>query len=111
MIKLTRQTSILLAITPVDFRLGIDGLAAVCRRQLNQNPSNGTVFVFINRRKTMLRSLTYDGSGFWLMTKRLSRGKFLAWPKTSAALSTVNAIVLQKILTGNDPSQYQALSE
>jgi len=111
MIKLTSQTSILLAITPVDFRLGIDGLAAICRGKLSQNPNNGTVFVFINRRKTMLRSLTYDGSGFWLMTKRLSRGKFTSWPKTTMPLSKVSAIVLQQLLTGNDPSRDQRFSE
>jgi transposase len=39
-------------------------------------PRSGTLFVFINRNKTMVRSLIYDGTGFWLMTKRLSKGRF-----------------------------------
>ncbi|MBL4831867.1 MAG: IS66 family insertion sequence element accessory protein TnpB [Aliivibrio sp.] len=110
MIKLTAHTQILLAIAPADFRLGIDGLAAICRRQLKQNPSNGTLFVFINRNKTMIRTLAYDGSGFWLMTKRLSKGKFTEWPKNTTVVSGLNAIKLQQILAGHDPSQYQRIS-
>jgi hypothetical protein len=43
----------------------------------------GTLFVFINRSKTMVRTLAYDGTGFWLMTKRLSKGKFQGWPKSN----------------------------
>ena len=68
MIMLHADTPILLALQPVDFRLGIDGLVAVCKKRLSQQANNGTVFVFINRRKTMVRALSYDGSGFWLMT-------------------------------------------
>ncbi len=109
MIKLTAQTLILLAVAPVDFRCGIDGLAAVCRQKLKQNPSNGTLFVFINRNKTMIRTLAYDGSGFWLMTKRLSKGKFTFWPKSTSTVSRLNAIKLQHILVGNDPSQFQRI--
>ena len=110
MIKLTANTPILLAIAPADFRMGIDGLSALCRQQLKQNPSNGTLFVFINRSKTMIRSLAYDGSGFWLMTKRLSKGKFTLWPKKTADISAIDASLLQKILAVNDPSHFQQLS-
>lgn len=67
---------ILQAINPADFRCGIDGFVAICRRQLAQDPRSGILFVFINRNKTMIRALSYDGTGFWLMTKRLSKGKF-----------------------------------
>lgn len=82
MIHLTSDTQILLAIQPADFRCGIDGFAALCRRQLTQEPRNGTLFVFINRRRTMLRALCYDGTGFWLMSKRLSKGRFQDWPRS-----------------------------
>lgn len=68
MIHLTAETQILLATKPADFRRGIDGFAALCRNQLKQEPRNGTLFVFTNRRRTMLRALCYDGSGFWLMS-------------------------------------------
>ena len=110
MIQLTAQTQIMLAIAPGDFRCGIDGFVAVCRKQLKQNPRSGTLFVFINRNKTMIRALTYDGSGFWLMTKRLSKGKFTGWPKDSCAISEIASIELKQILSGHDHSRFQAIS-
>lgn len=76
MIHLTSNTDIQIAIQPVDFRQGIDGLAAICKQRLATNPRTGTLFVFINCNKTMVRALVYDNNGFWLMTKRLSKGKF-----------------------------------
>ena len=110
MIKLTAQTQILLAVAPADFRSGIDGFVAVCRQKLKENPRNGTLFVFINRNKTMIRGLTYDGSGFWLMTKRLSKGKFTGWPKDSCAISEIASIQLKQILSGHDHSRFQPIS-
>jgi transposase len=110
MIKLTAQTPILLAIAPADFRSGIDGLAALCRNKLKQVPSNGTLFVFINRSKTMIRALVYDGTGFWLMTKRLSKGKFKGWPKKNQPITKIASAQLKIILSGNDPSQFQPVN-
>ncbi len=108
MIQLTAQTKILLATTPADFRCGIDGLAALCRLQLKQNPSCGTLFVFINRSKTMIRALTYDGSGFWLMTKRLSKGKFTQWP-TKGIINALVATELRVLLSDESYSQFRAV--
>jgi transposase len=76
MIYLTAETHILLATQPADFRKGIDRFVAVCRRALASDPRSGALFVFINRSKIMVRCLSFDGTGFWLMTKRLSKGKF-----------------------------------
>ncbi len=100
MIHLTADTRILLALKPADFRCGIDAFAALCRQQLAQEPRNGALFVFINRRKTMLRALTYDGSGFWLMTKRLSKGTFQDWPNAKQAITQVAAKQLKALLSG-----------
>jgi transposase len=66
MLQLTPQSRIFLAIEPVDFRAGIDRLAAFCRERLAQNPLEGAVYVFRNRRSTALKLLVYDGQGFWL---------------------------------------------
>lgn len=103
MIHLTADTHILLATQPADFRQGIDGLAAVCRSRVLGDPRSGTLFVFINRNKTMIRTLAYDGSGFWLMTKRLSTGKFPYWPTSSEAIHPLAAKHLRRLLIG-DPS-------
>ena len=80
MLQITPQMKILIAIEPVDFRKGIDGLAAVCKKSLAQDPFAGTVFVFRNRRATAIKVLVYDGQGFWLCQKRLSSGRFRWWP-------------------------------
>ena len=61
MLQLTPQSRIFLATEPVDFRKGIDGLAAVCRHTLGDNPLEGAVDVFRNRAGTALKLLVYDG--------------------------------------------------
>ena len=58
MIQLTPQSRIFLATEPVDFRKGIDGLAAVCSQRLGDNPLEGAVYVFRNRSGTSLQALT-----------------------------------------------------
>jgi len=80
MIQLTPQMRLLVALKPVDFRRGIDGLSQVCREVLAADPFSGTVFVFRNRRRTAIKLLAYDGQGFWLCMKRLSKGRFRYWP-------------------------------
>jgi len=70
MLQLTPQSRIFLATHPVDFRKGIDGLGAVCRQVLGDNPLEGAVYVFRNRAGTALNLLLYDGQGYWMMRKR-----------------------------------------
>jgi len=98
MIQLSHQTPILLATQAADFRKGIDGLSALCRLTLEQDPRNGTCFVFINRSRTMIRILAYDGTGYWLMTKRLSQGRYKHWPKHGQAISVMQAKQLRMLL-------------
>ena len=74
MIQITPQMRIWLAVAPVDFRKGIDGLAALCRQQLKADPMAGALFVFTNKGRKSLRLLTYDGQGMWLCQKRFSQG-------------------------------------
>jgi transposase len=83
MLQLSPQSRIFLATQPVDFRKGIDSLAAVCRQVLGQPPLGGAVFVFRNRAATALKILFYDGQGFWLCLKRLSQGRFTWWPTST----------------------------
>jgi transposase len=76
MLQLTPHQNIYIANSFVDFRKGIDGLAASVRNLLQLNPLTGAIFVFYNRTLTSIKLLTFDGQGFWLHTKRLSQGKF-----------------------------------
>ena len=80
MIQVTPQMRILLAVNPVDFRKGIDGLAGVCRQALLSDPFSGHVFIFRNKKASAIKVLMYDGQGFWLCQKRLSKGRFSWWP-------------------------------
>jgi transposase len=106
MIALTPQMRILVAVEPVDFRNGIDGLGGVCRRQLREDPLSGCVFVFRNRRGTAVKVLVYDGQGFWLCQKRLSKGRFRWWPESTAqGLRELEARELQMVLWNGDPSR------
>lgn len=102
MIALQHDTRILLATRPVDFRKGIDGFVAVCRESLASDPRSGTYFAFINQSGTMIRVLAYDGTGFWLMTKRLSQGHFHGWPRGSSSLDAIEAKHLRVLLSGTD---------
>jgi transposase len=85
MIQVTPQMRVLVAIEPADFRKGIDGLTRVAREELKAEPFSGTVFVFRNRRGTAVKLLVYDGQGFWLCQKRLSKGRFSHWPSAASA--------------------------
>jgi transposase len=81
MLQITPQMRILVAVEAVDFRKGIDSLAELCRQKLDADPFSGCLFVFRSRRATSIKVLVYDGQGFWLATKRLSKGRFRWWPQ------------------------------
>lgn len=67
---------------PVDMRKSFDGLYALTRQGLQQNPLSGHLFVFVNRRATQMKVLYWDRTGFCLWSKRLEAGRFLAdWSK------------------------------
>jgi transposase len=106
MIQLVPQLRILLACQPVDFRCGIDGLAAICKRELAEDPFSGALFVFRNRRGTALKMLCYDGVGYWLVTRRLSQGRIRWWPQAQdAPLHPLQAQQLSVLLYNGLPDQ------
>jgi transposase len=107
MIQLTPQSRIFVATQPVDFRKGIDGLAAVCRQCLGDNPLEGAVYVFRNRSGTSLKLLQFDGQGYWMMLKRLSQGRFSWWPQSADARVPLSARELIIVLWNGDPEQAQ----
>ncbi len=99
MLQITPHQTILLGINPVDFRMGIDGLASVCQTQLGQDPFSGKLFVFTNRSRTSIKIIVYDGQGYWLCQKRFSKGKLAWWPKADQiATHEVLASQLQILL-------------
>ena len=106
MIQLVPQLRILLACKPIDFRNGIDGLAALCKRELAEDPFSGTLFVFRNRRGTALKMLCYDGIGFYLFTRRFSQGRIRWWPEDQdASIRPLEAQQLSVLLYNGLPDQ------
>jgi transposase len=106
MIAVMPQMRLLLAVEPVDFRKGIDGLVAVCRQRLQADPMSGAVFIFGSRNRQSIKLLVYDGQGFLLCQKRLSAGRFSWWPKgTDGASLPLAAHQLQLLLWNGDPSR------
>ena len=97
---------ILLAVEPVDFRKGIDGLARLSRSVLATDPFSGTLLVFRNRRGKALKLLVYDGQGFWLCQKRLSAGRFQWWPEEGReGVCRLGVHELQVLLWNGDPAR------
>jgi transposase len=95
-----------LAVEPVDFRKGIDGLVQLCRQKLQADPLAGALFVFASRRRKSLKLLVYDGQGFWLCQKRLSEGRFQWWPQNgSQPICGLEAHQLQLLLWNGNPTE------
>jgi len=108
-IQITPQMRILLAVEPVDFRKGIDGLAACARQVLSTDPLAGALIVFRSRSQRALKLLVYDGQGFWLFQKRLSQGRFAWWPEARAGPTLrVDPHQLHLLLWNGDPSRAAA---
>lgn len=104
MLQLVPHLKILVCVEPQDFRKGIDGLSGVCRAKLDADPYSGTVFVFRNRGGTCLKLLVHDGTGFWLATRRFSRGRIAFWPTAEdARLHPLTAQELSVLLYAGNP--------
>ena len=103
MIQITPQMRVLVAVEAVDFRAGMDGLAQRCRATLRADPFSGTLFVFRNQRRTAIKALVYDGQGFWLCHKRLSKGHLGWWPAAAGVATALRPHELVVLLAGGDP--------
>ena len=99
MIQITPHMRILVAVEPIDFRAGIDGLVNNCRKLLQADPFSGALAVIHQ---------DLEGQGFWLCHKRLSTGKFTWWPAGHEQGHTLQACELQVLLMAGNPTQAHA---
>ncbi len=99
MIAVPPGVRILLAAQPVDFRNGMDGLAALVQRALQADPFQGDVFIFRAKRADRVKILVYDETGLVLYSKRLEAGRF-CWPSPADGVVRLSAAQLSTLLEG-----------
>jgi len=76
MLNIPSTQPIFLHTRPTDMRKGFDGLSGIVRQAFGADPLDGSLFLFVNRRRDRLKILHFDGTGFWLYYKRLETGTF-----------------------------------
>ena len=81
MLSFAGSLRIFVALEPCDMRKGFEGLHALASDRLGEEVKSGALFVFTNKRRTRLKVLYWDGTGLWLLTKRLEAGTF-SWPRS-----------------------------
>jgi len=92
--------------SPCDMRGSFDGLSALVRNELRADPTDGSLYVFVNRRATQLRCLYFDRSGFCIWAKRLEAGRFIPdWSQVRTREMDWTALKL--MLEGIEPGKWR----
>ena len=81
MLSFAGSLQVFVALEPCDMRKSFNGLYALASERLGEDPQSGAIFVFTNKRRNRLKVLYWDGTGLWVMAKRLEKGTF-CWPKS-----------------------------
>jgi transposase len=97
----TGAVRVMVAVRPVDFRKGAEGLAALVREEMKADPFSGAVYVFRAKRADRVKLIFWDGTGVCLYAKRLEDGKF-QWPGVSDSVMHLTAAQLSALLEGLD---------
>jgi transposase len=84
-----------------DMRKGVNGLSGLVRSQLQADPTDGSLFVFVNRRRDRMKMLYFDGAGFWLYYRLLEAGTFEELKSSDGSSHlTMDATELSMLLSG-----------
>jgi transposase len=106
----TGAVRVLVATTPVDFRKGAEGLAALVRETMKADPFSGSVYVFRAKRADRVKLIYWDGTGVCLFAKRLEDGKF-RWPNVQDSVMRLSAAEFSALLEGLDWKRVHAARE
>ncbi len=101
MIGPTGAVRVLVATTPVDFRKGAEGLAALVRETMKADPFSGAVYVFRAKRADRVNLIYWDGTGVCLFAKRLEDGKF-RWPNVRDGVMRLSAAEFSALRVSRD---------
>jgi len=93
---------------PVDFRKQIDGLVMLLAGQLNQEPNSGQVFIFRSKRSDRIKLLFWERNGFWLLYKRLEKGRF-KFPSITDSQLELTSEQLSWLLSGLNMLEHRLL--
>jgi transposase len=101
MLNLTNETRIFAYTGVADMRKGFNGLSGIVRDEFQSDPTDGSLFMFINRRRDRMKLLYFDGGGFWLYYRLLESGTFetLKSEQGSCQLQ-IDATELSMLLSG-----------
>jgi len=100
MIDLT-QVKIFLRPGHTDLRKAVNGLSAIVQERMKENPFSGSVYLFCNQERKLLKAVYWDKTGFWLSQKRLEKDKY-PWPQNENEAMELTAEQLQMLLAGID---------
>jgi transposase len=84
-----------------DMRKAINGLSVIAQQEMDLNPLSGSLFLFCNRTRKILKALYWDRNGFCLWQKRLEKHRF-PWPVTEEAAREISAEQFHQVLDGID---------
>jgi len=101
MLSFTGSLKIYVAVEGCDMRKSFEGLQALVVTALNRDIRDGALFVFSNRRRTRLKILYWDGTGLWVMAKRLEEGTF-SWPQGERKVITLRPEAFAMLTDGVD---------
>ncbi|KAA3628036.1 MAG: transposase [Proteobacteria bacterium] len=104
MLSVPPTMRVFVALEPTDMRKSFDGLANAARSVIEQDPLSGHLFVFFNRRRTMMKAVYWDRNGYSLLGKRLEKGTFVLPRGNDRNVVELEAAELALILEGIDLS-------
>jgi transposase len=99
MISPSNTFKVYIANQPVDFRKGMDGLAAIVQNEFELDPFSGALFVFRSKRADRMKVVVWDGTGLVLIYKRIE-GKGFVWPRVSDGTMTISKAQFEALFDG-----------
>jgi transposase len=91
MLSFSGSLKVFVAVEPCDMRRSFNGLHDAVSTRLKEDPRSGSIYAFTNKRRTLLKILYWDGSGLWVLAKRLEKGPQSSRQQHSMALARLGA--------------------
>lgn len=110
MIDILQNYTVYLACGSTDLRKNFHGLSAIIKLKFKLDPYSTCMFAFCNKKHSLIKILHWDGTGFWLLIKRIDRGTF-SWPDSPNEVKLVSLKELRWLTEGLSIQQKSAFPE